>query len=358
MALNTTIATSPSLPGGQGVLATASQVEVYERWGAATSFRLTLNLAQQESDFPLISSDEVAPGTKVTITVGGAPGGEVLTRGIITGQAAHFEHGSTASSLTVIGFDECVLMDRVSKGKVWADGTDSNAVQVVLGEYGFTPDVESTNAGHTENKHSLVQRETDLRFVRRLARRNGYLFWLSHTAASTTAHFKKPPLSGEAELTLRINRDGANLDQFDLVWDVERPTSVVCQQLDLNAKEGLDGDSDSAGLRLLGSKGLSDVSSEERSLHLCVPADDAGDLAGRSSGALRESEWFIRGACVSSTSRLGGKIVRAHRLVRVEGLGGRHDGLWFVTGVHHNIDLSSHRMRIELARNGWNEGGR
>src|SRR5256885_289494 len=81
-------------------------------------------------------------------------------------------------------------------------------------------------AGHLELKHTLVQRESDLAFIRRLARRNGYLFWISCDESGVeTAHFRRPPLTGNAALDLIINLADpkSNVTMLDLSWDVERP---------------------------------------------------------------------------------------------------------------------------------------
>ena len=51
-----------------------------------------------------------------------------------------------------------------------------------------------------EDGHALVQRESDLRFVRRLARRNGFLFWITRRREQgiETAHFRRPPVGERA----------------------------------------------------------------------------------------------------------------------------------------------------------------
>src|SRR5947207_1750651 len=82
----------------------------------------------------------------------------------------------------------------------------------------------------------LGQRETDLAFVRRLARRNGDLFWLSCDETGVeTAHFKRPQLEGEARCDLVINLTDprSNVTNLDIYWDVERPTKADATEVDL-----------------------------------------------------------------------------------------------------------------------------
>jgi phage protein D len=244
-------------------------------------------------------------------------------------------------------------MDRETRTTIWADVTDSDAVSSILANYGYTPDVQSTSAGHYENKHTLVQRDSDLRFVRRLARRNGFLFWVTcDNLGVETAHFKRPPLNGQAAAELVINLDSPSLRTVDLTWDVERPTSVVGAQLDLNTKENLTGDVASTPQTILGDNSLAAITGDTRSVHLSAPVDDAGDLQARGEGVLIESDWFIRATCQTSLETFG-KLMRAHGVVELRGAGSRHSGKYFVAAVRHIIDATAHKMDLTLIRNGW-----
>ncbi len=121
------------------------------------------------------------------------------------GAALHFEHGGAGSYLEVRGSDTAITMDREASSTIWTDVTDSDAVSI-LSSYGLVPDVDSTSAGHYETKHVMVQRESDLSFVRRLARRNGFIFWVTcDPSGIETAHFRKPPVDAPPAMTLKIN---------------------------------------------------------------------------------------------------------------------------------------------------------
>ena len=189
--------------------------------------------------------------------------------------------------------------------------------------------------------------------MQQLARRNGFLFWLScDEFGLETAHFKRPPLDEVGDAELIINLDSSNLSQLDIEWDVERPTSVESLQLDLNMKNNIVGSASATPQTLLGDRGLADITGDTRSLYLTAPADDAGDLLARSEGALIESDWFIRATCQASFPVLR-HPVRAHDVVNLRGAGSRHSGHYFVSAVRHVIEHASHRMEIELLRNAW-----
>lgn len=335
-------------------LASATQVEVYERMGEAVKYRIQYTLENIEGDFPQLAESKLGPGSQLSIVVpvDGIP--QYLVTGPVMKQQIHFEHGSGGSVFEVHGMDSTVKMDRESKTAIWADLTDSQAVEQILGIYFPTQDVEATSAGHLENKHALVQRDTDLRFVRRLAKRNGFQFWVDVDAAGMeTAHFRRTRLTGDPEAEIVINLAHPSARGLDLSWDVERPTSVVGTQLDLNTKSDLTGDVPQTPETLLGDQSLLAITGDTRSAHLSAPADDAGDLKARGEGALIESQWFIRATCQTSVHALG-KLIRAHTVVNLRGIGARHSGTYLVRAVRHTIDQNAHKMDVELVRNGWN----
>jgi hypothetical protein len=301
----------------------------------------------------LLVDDRLAAGSDISVLVPTGSGRQCLVKGPVTGQRIHLQHGGAGSTLMVQGADSTITMDREAKSQVWAGLTDSDAVSAILGSYGYVPDVESTSAGHYEDKHTLIQRGTDLNFVQLLARRNGFLFWVTcDEIGIETAHFKRPPLDDVGDVELIINLDSPNVQQFDIEWDVERPTSVETLQLDLNTKTNINGGVLATPQTLLGDSSLADITGDTRSQFLTAPSDDAGDLVSRGEGALIESDWFIRASCQTSFDVLG-KLVRAHTVVNVRGAGGRHSGNYFVSAVRHVIDAVSHRMEIELLRNAW-----
>jgi len=334
-------------------LAEATLVEVEERMGQATTYRLHYASDIEEGDLPLLVDSRLDAGTDLSVLVPTDGGRQCLVKGPVTGQRIRLQHGGAGSMLIVQGADTTTTMDRETKSQIWAGLTDSEAVSAILRNYRYFLDVESTSAGHYEDKHTLIQRGTDLQFIQQLARRNGFLFWVTCDEFGVeTAHFKRPPLDTVSEAELIINLDSPNVQQLDIEWDVERPTSVETLQLDLNTKADIDGGVSATPQTLLGASGLADITGDTRSQLLTAPSDDAGDLVSRSEGALIESDWFLRASCQTSVAVLR-QLIRAHTVVNVRGAGRRHSGHYFVSAVRHVIDAVSHRMEIELLRNAW-----
>jgi hypothetical protein len=333
----------------------SGSIEVYERAGASTTFRLRYPVVvNDDGDLTMLADDRFDPGSEVSILVPVEDGNECLVKGPIHGHAMHLDNAAADSWVEIIGSDTSVAMNRESIVRVWTDVTDGDAISNMLSSYGYIPDVQSTAAGHAEDRHALVQRETDLEFIKRLAKRNGYHFWVTCDSDGTeTANFRQSNLETEPTATFVINQEGSNIDAIDLQWDVERPTSVESSDIDATSGSVIDGATTASGNLVLGSVGLIEIAPDTRSTRLTAPVDDSGDLQARSSAVLGESEWFIQGTTNTTLARLG-SLVRAHSVVTVSGAGMRHSGNYYVTAVRHVIDSSQHRMDIELSRNGWN----
>ena len=336
-------------------LTQAVSIEVSENAGQTSTFTLRYNLDILDGDLPYLNDNRFDPGSELSIMVSLDDVIICLVKGPVHGQQIHLKHGGAGSCLDVKGSDTSIKMDRETQSKIWQDGTDSDAIETILSQYGYTTDVQNTSAGHFENKHSLVQRESDLSFIRRLARRNGFYFWITcDDSGIETAHFKRPQLDGTPDQQLVINLASPSISTLDIEWDAEQPTSITGKQVDLNTKNDIDVSVARSPLVVLGDLGLCDIASDTRSVHLSSPADDAGDLQSRGESSLIEADWFIHASCQTTVKELGA-FVRANTVIEIHGAGTRHSGKYFVSGVRHIINATEHKMEIELIRNGWAE---
>jgi hypothetical protein len=353
------------MPQGVAILVDAGQtadadvsgttvVEVTERLGEPTLFSLQYAVSPAGGDLTWLSDGRLSPGTTLSMRAP-SPDGEVcLVKGPVTGQRIRLIHGGAGSTLEVLGADTSMTMDRETKTVVHLEVTDSDVVSLVLADYGLVPDVASTDARYSETGRPLVQRETDLRLLQRLARRNGFVFWVDCDAAAgvESGHFRRLDLGAPAAQRLAINQDPANLEALDLRWDAERPTTTVAKALDAGTLEVADGSVASTPLTLLGDQGLQQITGDTRSMILTAPMADSAELRARAEGALIEADLFVQATGSTTVSALG-SVLRAHTIVELTGAGQRHSGRYLVTGVRHTIDSTRHEMRFELARNAW-----
>lgn len=336
-------------------LSGASEVIVHEKLGDISYYEIRYVIDILDNDISHITESNLDPGSEIGILVQPDTTASCLIKGPVFSQNVHFEHGGTGSYVLIRGADSSIKMARELKSQNWANVTDSEVVTSILGTYGLIPDVSSTNSRHIETKHSLVQRASDYDFIRKLGKRNGYLFWIDTNALGIeTAHFKRPELTGSTEVDIIINQSENNTESLDLMWDVEAPISIEGLQVDLGTKMSLSGQVISSPQNPLGTTNLQGLTGDTRSINVAAPSDDAGDMTSRSESALIEAEWFINAKCRASLHQLNSQLVRAGNLVNVVGAGSRHSGTYLVSAVKHMIDATAHVMELDLIRNAWN----
>jgi hypothetical protein len=368
----------------QNLYTLIASVEVEESMDLPAAVQILLPVSRSSGgDLTYVSDPRFAPLASVSViataggsgasgVVGGAVGAvaasfgsgaaasatQCIFDGYVLSQKVHLETGTTKSTFTVWGQDASWLMNLTEKVKEWVDVTDAAVASAIFGDYGITPSGENAqddSPSHTENGHSLMQRGSDIQFLRMLARRNGKVCRIAcaDKPGSRTGYFAKPKLDGNPAATITLN-DPTNwtVSAVDLDWDATRPTSVVARQaLFSDAGEGgVSADTSASGLIPLGDRGLADFTGKPMTVLLAAPVDSGGELTLRAQSVLREADWFVRCDGDADVERLG-VVLRAGMIVALVGVGALHSGRYLVWSVRHRITQEAHTMKFVLVRN-------
>lgn len=278
--------------------------------------------------------------------------------GYILTQKLHLETGVTNSTISVWGQDISWLMNQEEKVREWTDVTDAQVAEQIFSDYGVSPAQQNTDDDsptYTEDNHSLMQRGTDIAFLRALARRSGKICRVAcaDEPGVWTGYFIKPKLDGDAVANLAVN-DTTNwtVSTLDLDWDATRPTAVVARSALFSDPDpdAANGDADDSGLAELADQSLADFTGSDMTVLLATAVDSAGALTQRAKAVLRESGWFARCEGEADVERLG-VVLRAGMLVNLVGVGALHSGKWIVWTVRHRLTQERHTMRFTLLRN-------
>jgi phage protein D len=338
---------------------TSLEVEENIDLPGAIQFSLPVNRTD-DGELSYVTDDRFKPFANMALvaTPEGKPD-ECIFDGYVLSHKLHLETGTASSSLKVFGQDASWLMNLEEKAREWTDVTDADVAASIFGDYGITPAAENTDddsPSHTEDGHTLMQRASDIQFLRTLARRNGKICRVActDTPGQRTGYFVKANLDGDPAVTMTLNDPtGAwTVNALDVEWDVTRPTAVTARQalFSDDDADGASGDTTDSGLALLDERGLSDFSGQSMTVMLTTPVDDAEELTLRAQSLLREAGWFVRCEGETDVSRLQA-VLRAGTVVQVDAAGSLHSGKYFVWSVRHNITADSHKMKFVLLRN-------
>ncbi len=285
----------------------------------------------------------VVPQTKLAVEV---TRGEVRYRfeGLST-EASWEIDASGSSKLTVKAVDRTLELDLEEKVVAWPGTSESGIAEAIFGSYGLSTNVESTPSGPDPDVHVLIQRATDLAFLRALATKWGYAVYLEAENGRVVGHFHPldPRADPQGELSLGFGGDALSVQaqaQLNAGHSVhaERipPLSDTAQTGDSTGDDEAQGKSSLGGQATL----------------LLTPNDVTGEVEplATAQGLARRSAFAASLSAEIDTAGVG-LMFRAKRTVLVKGLGSSLSGLYLVQRVRHVLAVDRHRQQLTLARN-------
>jgi phage protein D len=347
-------------PVAENLYGALTSLEVEENADLPGAIQLSVAIAADGSgDLTYVNDATFIPSANVAVVVtadGQAP--ECIFDGYVLSHKLHLDRGITASKLDVWGQDASWLMNLLETTKEWADVTDVSVASSVFGAYGITPAPDNANdsddtATHTESGHTLMQRASDIQFLRQLARRNGKLcrVFCGAQAGERIGYFARPNLSASPSVTLTLNDPAKTmLSTVDFEWDITRAAEVVAGQDLFTSDTPASADVTDSGLPLLSDQSLAAFAGQTMTAMLTTTVDDSGELNMRAVSLLREGGFFVRCTGKLDLSALG-IVLRVGAVVAVAGVGSVHSGNYYVWSVRHTIKQDSYEMAFVLVRN-------
>jgi phage protein D len=318
------------------------------------SFRIVLGTAKEgDGSWRYLDEERFRPWTPVTVEAGFVGGGrEEVLAGYVTAVAPTFAPAAARSTIEITGLDASVAMDREERLAAWPNKKDSDIARELFQLHGFTPDVEGTAVVHDEALSTVIQRETDWQFVRRLARRNGFACWVE----GATGHFRPLPADPEPQPVLAAHFGGeTTLRRFALTVDALRPAEVAMFQVDRFGKEVLaaeaaTGPEDALGA-LTGPALLGPGVPAGRVVVAKNAATGRPEMEALCRGLAREGAWLVSGEGEVDAAAYG-HVLRPRGLVTVKGVGETHSGVYYVSFARHTFTREGYTQRFRVRRDG------
>jgi len=346
-------AASPELLGA------IQQIEMEDHAGMADMLRLrtALSVRQNGSGWTVLDDAVFGRLTKVALSVTVGTGSPIpLITGYVIETAGQFANDPNGSTLAVVAMDSTVLMHLEEKVKAWPNMADSDVATAIFGDaaYGFTPVVEATNWTRQENEHTLLQRGTDVQFLKHLAERNGYECYLDLNPSSgdVEGHFHPPRHNQTAQGTLTVNMGAAtNVNRFRTRYEMLRPVTAQATTLDVEDGSDQSGQANSSALADLGATPAVPADRPRRVLLSQLGMGQSAEVQRYAQAAVDRSAWAIVAEGEVNTAAYGG-ILKAKQPVLVRGVGTEFSGQYYVERVLHVITSDgSYVQRFTLRRN-------
>lgn len=329
-----------------------------ERTGFQLKFALGKKSTLQTALLPAGFFDPMITRVIVVVTIGGIP--EVLVDGVVTRQEMTPSNTAGQSTLTITGEDLTVLMDVVElTGIPYPAMPVAAIVMTVLAKYaafGVVPLAIPPIFEETPSPTDKIrtQNGTDLAYVKQLATRSGYAFYLEPGPAPGTslAYFGPDIRVPIPQPALNVNMDGhTNVESLSFSLDGLAKKIVVLNTLDPITK------------RIVIPVPIPNVSILRPPLGARLTAPSKVEFSkeeAKDTTAIAILKALARTAAssdaVSGQGALNvlryGRPLRARGVVGVRGAGLTYDGLYYVKSVTHNIKRGEYKQNFALSRDG------
>jgi hypothetical protein len=353
------------VPAPQVVMDSLTNVEVTTSDRGPSVFQLSFSLSNKSplQTLFLLTGGQPLLFLRVVIVITLNGIADVIIDGVITNHQIIPGSDASHSTLAITGEDLTALMNQQDfSGFPFPATPAEGRVLLLLGKYavlGIVPLIVPSVLIDVQIPTSSIesQRGTDLAYIKALADRVGYVFYLEPGPAPgvNKAYWGPQIKLGVPQPALNLNMDAhSNVETLSFSFDNQKnkiPTVFIYNELTkvvipipippitpLNPPLGL-------------------IPPLPTSLGDLKPVDDS--LSKRSIpqaimiGLAKAAQWAeaVTGEGTLDVTRYG-RLLKPRQLVGVRGVGPAFDGLHYVTSVTHKIKRGEYKQSFKLSRNG------
>jgi phage protein D len=318
----------------------------------AGMFRFTIGLLlNPDGSWTYLDDEPFKIWKKVMVTAGLESDTQQLISGYITHVRPVFGSEQDDCRLEIWGMDASVLLDREDKLKDWPNKKDSDIASEIFSAYGLTPQVTDTEVIHDEQISTIIQRETDIQFLKRLALRNGYECYID----GDTGYFQPPQISATPQPVLAVQfGEDTNVNRFTLEVNAMAPANVAMFQVDRISKEVLDATADSNLQQALGANTPDSYLAAGMQPGLIfigqTVTSGSPEMSVLCQGLHQQGEWFVTGEGEVAANQYG-SVLKPRGTVTIKGIGETYSGVYYVVHVTHSFSADGYVQFFRVKRN-------
>jgi phage protein D len=334
------------------LLAAALELEVETDFRLAGSFRLKLATHREpDGTWMFLDDDRLKLWHPFKVSARVGDGEQELISGYVTQISMHLDPIQGNSYVELLGMDATSVMSLEEKIKDWPNKSDSDIAREIFSDYNLTPQVDGTGVVHDDKAATIIQRDTDIQFLKRLARRNGFECFVK----GDTGFFRKPLLAAPSQPVLAAHFGPCtNLGSIDARVNAMRPMRVEMHQIDVIGKQPQEASAETAEQKQLG---------RDAALSFTIPngvqskmvvtqevAVNQPEMQNLCRALFDEAEWFAQASGEIDTSAYGA-VLQTMQPVPLKGLGEMFSGIYYVTSVKHIFGLKGYTQQFTARRN-------
>jgi hypothetical protein len=356
-----TLWTGPTVavPAPVTLMEAIESVEVTHGDEGRSGFQLSFGMKRSGPtdliDQPLLSLPLLQPFHRVVllVTLGFVP--QVLMDGIITHRELSGGGAGGGSTLVVTGEDVSVQMDLVERSVEHPTQDETVIATKIIGTYpelGLIPMVIPPPSLDVPLpiERTPVQQGTDLEYLREMATRYGYVFYVAPGPAplTNTAYWGPPVRAGFPQQALSMDMGpDTNVDRLSFRTNALAPVAVSGNVLDPMTGMAV---TLPPVIRIPGALAASPML-PQRQVKLRTSGASLTSALARALGTANSADDAVTAEGEIDAYRYG-DVLQARGVVGVRGAGLTHDGLYYVKRVTHSIAPGRYQQRFTLTRDG------
>lgn len=353
------------VPAPRMVAGALERAEVTHSDEGRSGFQMTFRLdrsgpAGTAGEF-LLSSPLFQVFNRVVLTIifKGTP--QVLMDGIITNQQLQPGREPGTSTLTLTGEDVSVMMDQQDRNTEHpAQDETIIALKIIASyaQYGLIPMVLPPPFidPPLPLDRTPVQQGTDLEYLRALAERHAYVFYVTPGPAplTNTAYWGPPIRFGVPQKAISVNMGPhSNLESINFQHNALAPTTVSGRVQDRMTNQTMPVQTfTSLRIPLASMPDLLVNRQYVRHTQLRETGLNAMQANARAQSTMDRSTDAVLTASGELDATRYGDLLKPRGLVGLRGAGLLYDGLYYVKRVSHVIRQGSYKQRFTIAREG------
>lgn len=328
------------------------QLEVELDDDLASMFRLRISMIQTSEGWTSLDDERMRVWKPVTITAGFEDNNEELLSGYITHVKPSFQADAEQAYLEIWGMDASVMMNRREVLKEWTNKKDSDIATEIFGNYSLgASGVQDTVFVHDEAVSTIIQRETDMQFLKRLALRNGYECYVQ----GDTGYFRPPQLDEPPQPLLAVHfGNETNIHNFSIGVDAMAPVNVGMFQIGRLNKEAAEVNIESSaqtGLGAMNTAGILAAGMQAGQVYIgCNGAAGSAEMQSLCQGLYHRAEWFVTAQGEVNANNYA-HVLMPRKTVTVKGIGETYSGVYYVNHVTHVFTCNGYKQMVRMKRN-------
>ena len=343
-------------PASPAVVESIESIEAESALGLASIMRIRLATALSDDGSRWVTVDDGVfdrlASVRLLVSVGlGLPA--VVFDGVVVETRLELSPQPGASTFEVVAMDATVLMNLEEKVRQWPNMPDGAIASLIFAEYGLVPVATPTQPIRTQLDTTVTQRDTDIRFLRHLAQRNGFDVFVqpSPVPGVVEGHFHAPLLDLPPQGVLSVNLgEATNVETFEVRHEMLRPTRTEVAGVDARRVGEQPADASGPSLSELGSRPVLNGDRARTTLLQPLGLSQTAELQALAQAAVDRSAWAVTVDGALDTA-VYGSILTPGATVLVRGAGAAHSGTYYVERVQHQIGISRHTQQFTLRRN-------